>query len=362
MSLYGASIAIGGTFLYLGRRRQRAASRPLGDGAVGLAPPAALKRDKPAGYAFDPWTSEAEQKRLAKYFMDVRSKEAKALVPKILPEHIHPYAEFMVRQSERPVTGRDIVKAYLLTVGSMQRQAICPGKQAQGCKADSVGENPATGKARWENHPFQNRKSRIRPEDALGVLLQSPVGQRYLNAAEKGHYDSRAAETLARNFSGWGFQNRFAEQLREAPRLASDQKKIARILRKGTRPSWYRYVQKNIPGVSIAKAGFLASMLGRGDMATADARELQFWLCGKGNWDIEKRTCLFPISKSFDEVSSLTDEGFMKIFNARMKALKIQMPDRYKPFYAHLAHHALWDEVGRSKTTHGDIIEAMETA
>ena len=45
-----------------------------------------------------------------------------------------------------------------------------------------------------------------------------------------------------------------------------------------------------------------------------------------------------------------------------MSGLKMTMPAKFKPFSLHLAHHALWDKIGGSKTTHADIIDAMRNA
>jgi hypothetical protein len=313
-------------------------------GGVGLAPPAKAQKDK-IETLFDPWSPKAEKKRLAKYFMDARSDEARALAPKTLPRHIKGYAEFMRRQSQRQMTPRDIAKAYLLTVGSMQRAAQDASKVC----------------ANWKTYPG-TCAGKVRPEDVLGDLLRSDAGQTYLNALDAGRYDEAAAKTLAKRYSSFGFENTFRKQLRKAVDLGKDADKINKLLKKGTRPSWYKYVRKNIPGVSTAKAGFLASLMGRGDMATADARELRFWLCPEPNWDRKKRTCSWPIAKQFDKPDKVIDDAFMDIFNKRMKALNVKMPTKYRPFYEHLAHHALWDAIDRTKTTHAEVVEAMEKA
>lgn len=309
----------------------------------GLAPPRpARKGDDP--YAFNPWTPEARKKRLAKEFMSIRSNKIKEFVPSKLPEHVEPFADYMIRAAKKPVTGREVAKAYILTVGSMRRAAI----------------NAKKVKARWRDYPGP-KSGLVRPEDVLGELLKSPAGQRYLDAAEKGRFDARAAKTLAGRFGAWGFEPTFRQQLKNAVALADDAPTINRILKKGRRSTWYNYVTKNIPGVSLAKSGFLASLMGRGDIATADARELNFWLCAPDKWNIGKHKCERPLATKFD-VNDLVDEDFMDVFNKKMSTLKMKMPAKYKPFRLHLTHHALWDRVGNSKTTHADIIDAMEKA
>jgi hypothetical protein len=45
---------------------------------------------------------------------------------------------------------------------------------------------------------------------------------------------------------------------------------------------------------------------------------------------------------------------------ARQQAMGLQGLDpSMDPFYQHLTHHAVWDKVGDTQTTHQDIIDAM---
>ena len=314
---------------------------PIGD--VGLAPPSP-RAAKLIDIAFNPWAPEARRRRAAQEFLDVRAKSVREIVPRELPKHIYPFAEYMRQMSEHPISSRDIIKAYLVTVGSMRRAAI---------GADKV-------RAQWKNFPGPKSGS-VRPEDVLGDLLESPAGQTYLQAATKGRFDKKAAKTIVNHFGAWGFKPTFYKQLKHAVTLGEDAPSIDRILKQGRRRSWYRYVEKRVPGVSIAKAGFLASLLGRGDMATADARELNFWLCPLHEWERDKRKCRTPLGDRYD-VNDLVDDDFMHVFNKKMRALRMRMPPRYKPFYEHLAHHALWDAVAETKTSHQNIIDAMKNA
>ncbi len=310
------------------------------DAELELAPPA-------PGHGttkFDPWSAEERKKRLATEFMAIRSKKIKGFVPRELPEHIYPFAEYMRRAADKEVTPREVAKAYILTVGSMRRAAI----------------NVKKVRAKWRGYKGP-KTGMVRPEDVLGELLKSPVGQRYLDAAEQGRFDARAARTLSKRFGVWGFEPTFHKQLKTAVTLADDASTIDRLLKRGRRSTWYNYVTNRVSGVSMAKAGFFASLMGRGDIATADARELDFWLCEPDEWHIPKGKCDRPFAAKF-EASRFVDEDFMDIFNKKMSGLKMKMPAKYKPFSLHLTHHALWDKVGKSKTTHAEIIDAMEKA
>jgi len=305
----------------------------------------------------NPWSASAQKKRLAKEFVNVRSQQVQEVIPQglPLPEHVKPFAEYMARRADKRVTNRDIVKAYLLTVGSMQRSAISPQKVEEYWPA------------------FEPRRSgKIRPEDVLGKLLESPAGQRYLNAAEQGRYDAQAATAIAGAFDSFGLGNRFRKQLADAPEIAAHGNEIRKRLR-GSRAGWYQFIGNGgMPGINLSKSGFVAALLGRGDIATADAREINFWTCPPTGWDSSKKQCKFPavgyMAKGkwhpgqFESLKDLVTPTYLELLNRSMRSLKVQMPERYQPFYEHLAHHTFWDRVGGTKTTHQEIIDAMELA
>lgn len=310
-----------------------------------------------SSYPINPWTAEADKKRLARAFMDVRTKQVRDIVPRglPLPEHVKPFAEYMTRRAGKPVTNRDIVKAYLMTMGSIQRSEVSAAALRPG----------------WPT-PEGPKNGMVRPEDAVGQLLFTPAGQAYLNAAERGQYDERAAAALARAFRRYGLANQFESALRNAPAIARQGSTLRKNLRRN-RKDWYRFVDDSLPGISYSKAGFIAALLGRGDMATADKRQINFWTCPPGQWNKDKRECAFPalwkrrrsgqlVPGQFEDVKSLIDPVYLERLNQRMRALKVDMPERYKPFYTHLAHHTFWDAIDRTKTTHADVIRAMELA
>jgi hypothetical protein len=303
------------------RRRPRAEHGPAQGGGSALAlplPTPAMARELNR----DP--DRMGRETLANYFLDVRTAKVRDTIPRTLPAHVVPFAEYMLRQSKRPVTSRDLVKAYLLTSSSIQRSAQ---------DADKL-------RRVWPDQPFRGK---VRPEDAFAELLRTPTGQRYLDAAAAGRFDAGAAGDLKHRFSSFGLDNTFAHALRAAVDLGARAPEAAQVLRHGRRAQWVTFVRGNVPGISAAKAGFLAALLGRGDLATVDARQIQFWTGG---------------NLEFKEI----DQDWIDRLNQRLRALKIVMPPKYQPFYEHLAHHTLWDAVGGSATTHGELIKAMELA
>jgi hypothetical protein len=44
---------------------------------------------------------------------------------------------------------------------------------------------------------------------------------------------------------------------------------------------------------------------------------------------------------------------------ARQEALGLKLDPSLDPFYQHLGHHAVWDKIGNTETTHADLVRAM---
>jgi hypothetical protein len=261
-----------------------------------------------------------------------------------LPAHVKPFAEFMVAQSKREMTPRDIVKAYLLTVSSVQRGAISTAKV----------------KESWPDAPF--RSARVRPEDVMGAILRTPAGRRYLDAATRGEFDTRDARIIKRWFMPFGLAPTFEKQLRAAPKLAREAKDIDRRLHRDSTAAWANYLEKHVPYIGPAKAGFFSALMGRGDLPTADAKELDFWFCRLGEWDRARMKCRASAKVTTDPPPDKLLREVRGQLADRLASMRVKMPRKYKPFYQHLVHHAVWDTIGKTATTHQEMIDAMRSA
>jgi hypothetical protein len=266
-----------------------------------------------------------------------------------LPQHIRPFAEYM-RLREAPTT-RDIVKAYVLTRSSVQRSAIGLPKIC----AAYPGYAPLRRMA---------STGKVRPEDVMAQLLFTPEGKRYLDAAEEGHFDAHAAKVLADRMACFGLvypragrdlsdpkvaranEGLFINDLRRGAKIAAQAPEIREALELPPKSYW-RFVEKNVYGVSASKAGFFAALLGRGDIPTFDAREIELW----------QRRGKKKLEPKWADVEKLTQ---------RFDEFPMALEAEHEPFRAHLVHHALWDAYSPgarpSKTTHGSIIRAMQFA
>lgn len=251
-----------------------------------------------------------------------------------LPEVTRKFGEFMLEQVGKPVTARDVVKAYVLTRSSVQRQ----------------GRTAARLRKTWPDHPFTTDD--IRPEDAFAYLLGTPDGKAYLNDVQDGRLTEKgqaAAERMVAKFKTFGLgKSLFKDMTIRAPTLAAKADELGQVLRQGSKAEWYAFAKKNIWGVGAAKKGFIAALLGRGDIPTADAREIEYW------WLNAKKYKKHQLDKRLDRFAALLER--------ELAEMNLETPEELRPFYQHLAHHAVWDAVGGSSTTHADVMTCMRFA
>jgi hypothetical protein len=282
------------------------------------------------------YTNEAvndflQQWHLSSCDLDMVRKVQGALGMQKLPEHVAKFGRFMLWRAGKAITPADVIKAYTITLSSIQREE----------------RTAEVLRSTWPDHPFTGK---VRPEDAWAYLLhETPEGQRYVKAATERTFDAEAARVLARKFSPFSRSWRMKDEvpgdlyrrLLDAVHLAQKTEQIQKLLRTGEKREWTKFVVDTVRGVSYAKAGFLASLLGRGDLPTADAREHDVWApglnVGKGN---------------------LSDE-YLAYLDERLRALNVDVPPELRPFYQHLVHHAVWDKTANSETTHREIVKCM---
>jgi hypothetical protein len=254
-------------------------------------------------------------------------------VPSTLPAHIRPYAEFLRLRQGMPITPRDVIKAYAITRSSVQRPSL---SRETLCKTHPGFAELAR----------MARRKNVRPEDVFAAWFFTSAGQTFLDDAEAGRFNDKAAQTIVDAMACWGLQSTLLRDLQEAVSIGKKTPELVSALR-GDSQQWIDYVRKHVRGVSLAKAGFLASLLGRGDIATFDARERQLWVPGAAKeWD-----------------PKLQD---LERFRRRLRAFPLALEPQHEFAREHLVHHALWDAFSASgtptKTTHGSLIRAMQFA
>ena len=256
-----------------------------------------------------------------------------------IPSHVADFGKFMDdtarRASTQGLSPRDLIKAYTITRSSIQRES----RTADKARAAGLILPPGfTGD--------------VRPEGAFGEWLHSPMGQRYLDAAERGRVDHEAVADASKIMKPFGLATEAqalpwaAENLPQHAAPVSDM--VSRAMQNKSTPEEWRGFIKGVHGIGNAKAGFMASLLGRGDQPTLDARQV---ILHTGRPTGEAKALLARAgSESVDRLAS------------RQQAMAFKTPEELAPYYQHLAHHAVWDKVGNQQTTHQDVINAMQHA
>jgi hypothetical protein len=252
-----------------------------------------------------------------------------------IPDYIQRgYGEFMNEQGERAKAGdlnsRDLLKAFTITQSSIGRGGLPHSTATKtGMKLPNTG-------------------GEVRPEGAFAEWLGSPMGQRFLDMAMRGEIDPKVLKDIQEKFSPFGKQNQLTDQMTYA---AQNMPEMAKRMNKAVTGSTdeYRDWAEQMKGVAGAKSGFVGSMIGRGDLPTLDARQLNLHSlpANVGIGSIMNRGKGKGAREAVDRLA------------ARQKAMNLKIDPSLAQHYQHLAHHAVWDKVGDNKTTHDDIIKAM---
>jgi len=260
-----------------------------------------------------------------------------------IPKNVQDYGRFMLEKVKQANTSagnsvRDLLKAYGITRSSIQRRAqLLATAEKGGLPLGQLGLDE------------------VRPEGAFATWLGTPAGQAYLDAAQRGQVRGDALEDLRQKFQPFGFQNTLVDNLSWAaenlPQYGSRVADFVSGAAAGTSPAidYTNFLRENVRGVSAAKAGFIGSLIGRGDLPTLDARQIIF---NTGR----------PTSEAAQYMSRRKGQGAIagvKRLSDRMAALDLKLPPDLEPFRQHLTHHTVWDKIGNETTTHADLMDAM---
>jgi len=295
---------------------------------------------KRGGYR-DPKTSAIEDWK----WRPLKDVQAQLGDAKEIPSHVATFGRFMDDTANKAgtvgLTPRDLIKAYTITRASIQRGAV---------DSDKVR---AAGLA-LPNH----NEPKVRPEGAFGEWLHTPMGQRYLQHAERGIIDPHSISNAVQIMAPFGrhttdIPDALQWAAKNLPGREGDVSRLVAQAQQGTSsPSEWRDFIQGVRGVGPSKAGFIASLLGRGDQPTLDARQI---VLHTGN--PSKQAAPYIARRS-----GLGGAEAVERLAARQRAMNLTTPEGLDPYYQHLAHHTIWDAVGNDQTTHSDVIHAMQHA
>jgi hypothetical protein len=247
-----------------------------------------------------------------------------------VPQYIQDgYGKFMQDQRARAESGalgtRDLLKAYGITRSSINRASR------------NITDDLSGGE--------------IRPEGYFSEWLLSPAGKQYLDAAEVGKIDKQAIGDIKKRFVPFGMADTLAKDLEYAATNIPPLNGSANAAVAGPMEQWRVFAQ-NLNGIGPSKSGFIASLLGRGDIPTLDARQL---ILHTGSPAKEA-------SKYIRRGEGAGGNAAVDRLAKRQQEMGLAINEELNPFYQHLTHHAVWDKIGGTQTTHDDLIRAMRFA
>jgi hypothetical protein len=132
---------------------------------------------------------------------------------------------------------------------------------------------------------------------------------------------------------------------------------VTHLIKAGMQPDSpvkdWRDFATSLHGIKYAKSGFLASLLGRGDQPTFDARQIALHV-GRGRDDEEKRYLANAKERAgADAVDRLA---------SRQEAMNPRLDPSMERFRQHLTHHYVWDKAENATTPHDDLMDTMQHA
>ena len=279
------------------------------------------------------------------------------------PEYLRPVAQFITDQRQKlaggQMTRRDVMKAYAMTVASQGSGARAVEVIANNVAKDGVRFRPSKD---FTTVDKQGRAA-IRPEEAAAYWLGTDAGQRALDNFEAGRFspdDWKELVAIRKAYGDDRFNNLGAfnpENIRTMDKVLADLN--------ASRADTGKVMDavQQLRGIKTGKKGFIAHLLGIGDVPTIDAVEINFWLTGKadiGKLNTRRATLARNIKSSISD-RRVSQEMFRRI-DQRINALRDEVPGGAEiapEVWSHVMHHWLWDKSKGIETTHEGMYRAQ---
>jgi hypothetical protein len=271
---------------------------------------------------------------------DVKVRSVGAVLKKLenlrgLSDDAKAYLDHMLEMHQKALSGglsaRDVIKGHFITTTSMQRQAIPVG---------------ALRKAGIE---IPEGVEYVRPEEAAALWLKTPMGQKYLNAAEKGQPDREAIADAVSVLDPFGHHTALVWNLKAAAeKLPGLEKTITDMVQRGAPIDEWRILARSLPGIKDGKVGFFAATVGHGGVPVLDARVRDALIATPNSADLRLR------KKEVDELMKLAERVYK-----RLPDEGFNVGDRFRPF---VGHQMLWGLDGHPGQMVREYLKALRTA
>jgi hypothetical protein len=325
-----------------------------------------------------------------------------------IPDYLREVTDFVLEQREKfkkgLMTNRDTAKALFMTIASQGSGSI-PVEQirrSRPAKVDPVtgkrtppyagvpefsesgaGADPLTGMRYIESRPdsgvyldpktgeiapdgipsvgFLEPDGTIRPEGAAARFLWSAEGQQALDEIERGIFNEALWQKGALVRQAFGDRrfdtvNAFGVPQKGNYNFTNLNELTKALNATGGDPGKVYKILGRVNGIGRGKTGFMGFWLGFGERPTIDAREINYWVAGKG--DFKKAETpnerLANAAKAKQDTKVVADalmDLMMDRFNEmRRLGLGADLPEEA---FGAIMHHMTWDFAGNSVTTHG---------
>ena len=257
-----------------------------------------------------------------------------------IPPQVENFGAFMQDQAQRAanegLTPRDLLKAFGISRGSIQRSAL-PTDSIRATGLDIPGNAPT-----------------IRPEGAFATWMGTKPGQSWLDKGQSGIVDFDAINDAQQRLAPFGKSGDLAQFLQWGPEnLPGREGRLSELVDRArttgnSAPEEWKDAVGDLFGIGLAKRGFFSAMLGRGDQPVFDARQIDLHV-PKGHY----------AEKYGKRAGTEGGDEIMARLAARQEALGIGVPKDLMPFQQYLTHHTVWDKLGNEATTHQDLIDSL---
>jgi hypothetical protein len=279
------------------------------------------------------------------------------------PEYLRPVAQFITDQRQKLANGqmtrRDVMKAYAMTIASQGSGARAVEVIANNVAKDGVRFRPS------KDFTTADKKGRaaIRPEEAAAYWLGTDAGQKALDNFEAGRFSPDDWKELVAIRKAYG-DDRFNNLGAFNPdNIRTMDKVLADLNASRADTGKVMDAVQQLRGIKTGKKGFIAHLLGIGDVPTIDAVEINFWLTGKadiGKLNTRKATLARSVKESISD-RRVSQEMFRRI-DQRINALRDEVPGGAsisQEVWSHVMHHWLWDKSKGIETTHEGMYRAQ---
>jgi len=234
---------------------------------------------------------------------------------------------------EGKVRERKVVKAYLITIGSVLARGgtYSEWKKKTNQEVSDVFLEKVNG------------KDHLRPEGVSAAYLITPDGEKLVDDIING---TATFEQIRKMFEyvGFGLENKRTNYVLET--MKNDGFKAMTDLFNKNKGSdfneLYKGAIKNFAGIREGKTGFFNQFFGVTSRGVIDARELNAWVAGSMDLTPEQRAKVEKVSRSKKLGEQLL--GYIE-----QVGIELGYP---KDLAGYIAHHGIWDSIAKSVTTH----------